>query len=171
MEREVFKNLSRDDLEELLSMYAKEWLAMDGVWFQAVEKRWGMDAAMACDVEIWERFTVLEAEKIKKFLGLPERPGLAGLALALSFRLYANINEDSIEIAGNTLTYRTETCRVQAARARKGMSFHPCKSVGLVEYAGFARTIDPRISCECVSCYPDVTDESCACVWRFTLAE
>ncbi len=30
-------------------------------------------------------------------------------------------------------------------------------------------TIDDRISCECVSCFPDVTDESCACSWLFTL--
>ena len=30
--------------------YAKDWLAMDGVWFQAVKRRWGMDAAMDADV-------------------------------------------------------------------------------------------------------------------------
>ena len=34
------------------------------------------------------------------------------------------------------------TCRVQDARSQKGMELHPCKSVGEIEYAGFARTID-----------------------------
>ena len=33
--------------------------------------------------------------------------------------------------------------------------------------AGIA--IDDRIACRCVSCYPDVTDDSCACAWEFSL--
>ena len=36
------------------------------------------------------------------------------------------------------------------------MGLHPCKPAGLAEYAGFAQTIDDRISCQCVSCYPDI---------------
>ena len=48
-------------------------------------------------------------------------------------------------------------CRVQSARRRKGMPFHPCKPVGCIEYSGFARTIDDRIECRCLSCYPEVT--------------
>ena len=68
---------------------------------------------------------------------------------------------------GDALIYRTLECYVQRARAEKGMPYHPCKAVGLVEYAGFAKEIDPRIRCACVSCFPDVTDESCNCAWRF----
>ena len=51
------------------------------------------------------------------------------------------------------------------------MGLHPCKPAGLEEYAGFARTIDDRIFCQCVSCCPEVTQEDCACAWRFTLEE
>ena len=70
---------------------------------------------------------------------------------------------------GNVVTYTAVDCRVQTARQRKGMPFHPCRSVGLIEYTGFALTIDDRFTCDCVSCYPDVTDASCCCKWRFTL--
>lgn len=163
--------LPKEKLIELLEIYAKDWLAMDGVWFQSVEKELGMEAAMRHDVAIWKRFTVIEAQKIRKFLGLPERPGLEGLAEALRFRLYANINEDEILWEDGALIYRTLTCRVQHARQSKGMPLHPCRSVGLVEYGGFARAIDPRIRCECLSCYPEITDRTCHCAWRFTLEE
>ena len=37
-----------------LSDAAKNWLAMDGLWFQAVEQIYGMDAALALDREVWE---------------------------------------------------------------------------------------------------------------------
>ena len=109
------------------------------------------------DVEIWKKFTVVEALKLKNFLHLPEHAGLEGLAKALSLRFYANINDDEIRIEGNTLFYRMVDCRVQTARKRKGMEF--------------ARTIDDRITCECVSCFPDIADETCCCSWKFTLVE
>lgn len=142
---------------------------MDGVWFQSVERKLGMDEAMYHDAEAWKRFTVIEAKRIKEFLKLPDNPGVEGLEKALKLRFYANINEDRIEIDGNTLTYTSVNCRVQRARERKGMPFHPCKSVGIIEYTEFAKTIDNRFTCECVSCYPDITDNECCCKWKFTL--
>lgn len=162
---------TREELIELIGIYSKNWLAMDGVWFQSVERRLGMDEAMYHDAEAWKRFTVIEARRIKEFLKLSERPGLEGLAAALKLRFYANLNNDRIELDGNALIYICVECRVQRARQRKGMPLHPCKSVGIIEYAGFAKTIDERISCECVSCYPDIIDAGCCCKWRFTLAE
>ncbi|MBO5368464.1 hypothetical protein J6A32_07545 [Methanocorpusculum sp.] len=108
--RETLSALSKDQLIELIEIYSKNWLAMDGVWFQSVERKCGMDEAMYHDEEAWKRFTVTEARRIKKFLGLEE-------------------------------------------------------------YAGFAKTIDPRISCECLSCYPEITDSTCCCKWKFTIPE
>ena len=161
--------LSKEELIRLIDLYSKNWLAMDGVWFQSVEQKFGMDEAMEHDREAWRRFTVIEARRIKEFLGLPERAGLEGLAKALALRFYANINRDEITLEGNTLLYRVLECRVQTARRRKQMEFHPCKPVGLLEYGLFAQTIDDRIRCRCASCYPDVTDPDCCCKWVFTL--
>ena len=160
---ETLSKLSKDELIELIEIYSKNWLAMDGVWFQSVERKLGMDEAMYHDGEAWKRFTVIEAKRIKEFLNLPDNSGLEGLSKALKLRFYANINE------GNTLTYTSLNCRVQRARERKGMPFHPCKSVGIIEYSEFAKVIDSRFICECVSCYPDITDNECCCKWRFTL--
>ena len=166
---ETLSEFSKDELISLIEIYSKNWLAMDGVWFQSVERRLGMDEAMYHDGEAWRRFTVIEAKRIKEFLKLPDNSGIEGLEKALKLRFYANINEDKIEIDGNTLTYTSVNCRVQRARERKGMPFHPCKSVGIIEYTEFAKTIDSRFTCECVSCYPDITDDECCCKWKFTL--
>lgn len=168
---QALNNLSREELVELIGIYCKDWLAMDGVWFQSVEKKFGMDEAMEHDINIWRSFTVIEAKKIKKFLNLPDNAGLEGLKKALQLRLYANINDDEIQIEGNKLIYRTLNCRVQSARSRKGMEWHPCLPVGEVEYSGFAKVIDERITCRALSCYPNITDDTCACSWEFTLME
>jgi len=171
MANKTIETLEKEDLLLLIDIYAKNWLAMDGVWFQSVEKKLGMDEAIEHDENAWRHFTVIEAKRIKKFLHLPDQAGVEGLKQALEFRMYANINEDEIIIRDNTLTYRNLDCRVQNARKRKGMEFHPCKSVGIIEYTYFAKTIDPRFQCEAVSCYPEISDESCNCAWKFTLKE
>ena len=170
---ERIDELPRDQLIELCEMFAKNWLALDGLWFQSIEKKRGMDEAVEHDVNAWARFTETEARRIKAFLGLPELPGLEGLAKDLQLRFYAHINKQDFVFGedGRTLTYRMVDCFVQTARKRKGMEFHPCKSVGVIEYSGFARTIDDRIACQCISCYPEMTDESCCCAWKFTLNE
>ena len=168
---ENLSSYSKEELIKLIEIYSKNWLAMDGVWFQSIERKLGMDEAMYHDEEAWRRFTVIEARRIKDFLKLPENSGIDGLSKALKLRFYANINEDRIETEGNILTYSAIDCRVQTARKRKGMAFHPCKSVGIIEYSEFAKVIDSRFSCECVSCYPDITDAACCCKWKFTLNE
>ena len=169
--REFLESFSREQLIELIEIYSKNWLALDGVWFQSIEQAEGMDAAMFHDERAWERFTVIEARRIKSFLKLEKFPGLEGLEKALRLRFYGNLNKASFEYRDNSLIYTMEKCRVQSARHVKGMPYHPCKSVGIIEYSGFARAIDERIECRCLSCYPDITDESCACKWEFTIAE
>ena len=143
-EYESIQELPREKLLELCEMFSKNWLALDGLWFQSIEHKRGMDEAVEHDVNARARFTETEARRIKEFLGLPELAGLEGLRRALAFRLYAPLNRHETVLEGNTLTFYVRSCRVQDARARKGMPFHPCKPVGLVEYTNFARVIDPR---------------------------
>jgi hypothetical protein len=168
----VIDDLSREELLELCKIYAKNWLAHDGLWFQAIEAKYNMDVAIEMDEEAWRKFTVIEAKRLIDFLQLGENSGIAGLKKALYFRLYAPLNEDEIVIMDdNVLEYRVKTCRVQAARRRKGMQDFPCRSVGLIEYSLFAKTIDERFETEVISCPPEITNQDFHCIWRFTLKE
>jgi len=166
----VVADLPKEDLLKLLEEIGKNWLAGDGIWFQAVETARGMDEAKRCNDACWDRFSPFEAFSIKRFLDLPERPGLEGLKRALNFRLYARINEQSIaDEEPGSFVFRMNDCRVQSARKRKGLPDYPCKSAGIVEYGKFAETIDPRIRMECVACPPDPHPETWFCAWRFSM--
>lgn len=167
--RELYEELSKDQLIDLLMADSRNIVAMDGVWFQSVERELGMDAAMHHDEEAWKRYTVTEARRIKKFLGLDEHPGLEGLLRALPLRMVDRANVTSARIENDKLIYKIVTCRVQEARSSKGMPLHPCKSAAVYEYGNFASAIDDRIKYRCVSCYPDLDDscKDCACCWEF----
>ena len=166
------QDLNRDELLVFLKGAAKNWLAHDGLWFQAVEDRFDLDTAMELDRRAWERFTVIEARRILQFLNLEPGGGISVLVQALQFRLYALLNtQEIVDISDTRCVFRMTDCRVQAARRRKGLPDFPCKAVGIVEYSGFARTIDPRIRTRCLSCPPDPHPENLWCAWEFTLEE
>ena len=163
-------HLSRQQLVGMLDDFAKNWLAHDGLWFQAIEAKHGMETAIECDTEAWRRFTVIEAKRIMKRHNIAADSGLEGLKKALGYRLYARLNKQTItEASSESFLFKMEACRVQIARSRHGLPDFPCKSVGLVEYSEFARTIDSRIITTCISCPPDPHPDSYFCAWKFRL--
>jgi len=169
---EPLVSLPPDRLKKLKETIAVNWLANDGIWFQAVEFSRGMGDAKRCNDSCWAQFSPFEAWSIRRLLNLPERPGLPGLERALAHRLYATINQQSVEMESrHAMVFRMNDCRVQAARKRKGLDDYPCKSAGIVEYTTFAESIDPRIRTECIACPPDDHPETWYCAWRFSLEE
>ncbi|VEN72963.1 Cytosolic protein [Candidatus Desulfarcum epimagneticum] len=165
---EALLDMPRDRRMELIKSLAVNWLANDGIWFQAVEKKFGMFDAKRCNDTCWGYFSPFEAGRIKRLLGLGDNGGLPALKKALGFRMYAVINEQTIEDEGeNAIVFKMVNCRVQAARKRKNMDDYPCKSGGVVEYTRFAEAVDPRIRTECVGCPPDDHPDEWFCAWRF----
>ncbi len=165
-------DMSKEELLDLTNNLGVNWIANDGIWFQAVENVRGMNDAKRCNDSCWTRFSPFEAWSIKEFLGLPEKAGIEGLKKALRFRMYARINVQSIIDEGPTsIVFQMNDCRVQSARKRRGLEDYPCKSAGLVEYAYFAEAIDSRIKTECIGCPPDPHPEEWFCAWRFTIPD
>jgi hypothetical protein len=150
----------QDGGKEELTDAAKNWIAMDGLWFQAVEQEYGMDAAVTMDRKVWKQYAGIEARRIKERLGLPERGGLDALETAFENRLFTHVNESEIlRPDEKSLIFTMKTCRVQAARERR------------VEFPVFARAIDSRVVTECLSCPPETQAGTRYCSWKFTLAE
>ncbi len=165
-------DLSKEELLNFIPDLAKNWLAHDGLWFLCVEKKYGLESAIELDKKAWEQFTVIEAERIMKRLGIAPNSGIPGLIQALKFRLYAFINkQEIIEISEKRCVLRMNNCRVQEARKRKGLPDFPCKPVGIVEYSYFAKTLDTRIITNCLCCPPDPHPEQYYCAWEFVLQD
>ncbi len=169
--------LGPEGLAGVLKTVSVNWLAADGVWFQALEhavggskgEAAGMAAAKRVNDGCWQVFSPYEASRIKALHPLPDAP-LEALKQALEHRLYARINEQEVvEQDERGFTFRMVRCRVQDARKRKGLPDYPCKSGGVVEYTEFARAISPAIKTTCIACPPDDHPEEWYCAWRFEL--
>lgn len=160
-----------DAKDKLIEDFAKLWLAHDGLWFQAVEDKFGMDAAIELDGVAWSRFSPLEAKRIMARLTREPGGGLDLLEEALGQRLYAFLNKQRVvERTDNKLVFEMISCRVQDARRRKNLPLFPCKEVGIIEYSSFAATIDPRIKTRCLHCPPDDYNGEYWCRWEFNIS-
>ena len=166
----AYAEMTRDELLRALDMFAKNWLAHDGCWFLAAEEKFDLATAITLDEEAWRRFAATEARRILKEFDIPANGGLAALERALGLRMYSVINEQNVEWSRDrsTLRFTMEVCRVQETRRRKGLDDFPCKSVGVIEFDTFARTVDPRIRTRCRHCPPDAP-EGKYCSWEFSL--
>jgi hypothetical protein len=167
-----FNEMSREDLLRALEMFAKSWLTHDGCWFLAAEERFGLEAAMELDTRAWERFADAEARRIMTTFAIAPGGGLPALEKALSLRMYSLVNAQHTEWVdnGRRLQFFMDVCRVQETRRRKGLADFPCKSVGIVEFATFAKTVDHRIRTTCLHCPPDAP-EGTYCAWEFALGD
>ncbi len=166
-----YSKLDRETLEGMLEDFAKNWLAHDGLWFQAIENKINMETAIELDTIAWKKFTVVEAKRIMERHKIPVNSGLEGLKKALGFRLYACLNKQEIRNeTENSFEFYMVDCRVQSARRRKELPLFPCKSVGIEEYSYFARTIDERIKTSCIACPPDKqAGIDFFCGWKFSI--
>ena len=164
-------NMKKERLISLINTMSANWLTNDGVWFRTVEDNHDMYTSKRCNDTCWTQYSPVEAAMIKSFLHLPQRSGLDGLEQALSFRLYANINEQTTERSGNELILRMVKCLVQRTRKSQGLSDYPCKSAGMAEFKTFANTIDHRIKVDCIGCPPDEHPKTWICAWRFYITK
>ncbi len=170
--REDLESLTKEELLDYIEDLSKNWLAIDGTWFQAVEKEYGIEKAIELDVKQWEKFTVIEAKRIMNGFKIPENGGITALIRALTYRVYANINKQEVlEVSEKRCVFRMNDCRVQSARKRRGLPDFPCKQVGIQEYSLFAKTIDPHIETKCIACPPDIHPDNYWCAWEFTLMD
>jgi len=169
---EELEKLSKNKLIDYIEDISKNWLAIDGTWFQAVEREFGLEKAIELDIESWNVFTVIEANRIMQRFSIPQNGGIPALIKALKSRVYANINkQEIIELSEKRCVFRMNDCRIQSARKRKKLPDFPCKNVGLPEYSLFAKTIDSRIETKCICCPPDDHPEDYYCAWEFMIKD
>ncbi len=170
--RKDLEGLTKEELIDYIEDLSKNWLAIDGTWFQAVEREFGLEKAIELDATQWKRFTIVEAKRIMRRFNIQENGGISALVKALNYRVYANINiQETVEISENRCVFRMNDCRVQSARKRRKLPDFPCKPVGIIEYEDFAKTIDPRIKTKCICCPPDQHPDNYYCAWEFTIEE
>jgi hypothetical protein len=75
-------NISNDQIIEFLR---RSYTTIDGLWFVKIEEKYGFEAALEIDREVWKVFPKVQARALKSLTGL--NTGLEALLACFSTRL------------------------------------------------------------------------------------
>jgi hypothetical protein len=156
--------------EKLAEVFSKSITTMDGLWFLAVEGKYGFDAALELDEKVWEKIGPIQARRMVNSFAIEEDNPIRTLIQALQadsiLRIYG---PQATVLTDNKAIFRCTDCPPQKARVREGKGEFPCKRVGVAFFKSYAEAIDPRIKMTCLVCPPDAHPPQYWCEWQFEI--
>jgi len=165
-EKEAFETISKDQLIELFKMSAQLMLTIDGLWFMEAEKIMGIDQTMKLDQGVWRQFGSLEANRMKKFLGMESVKTLENVCkIVLLSPMWVSVGPQA-EIQNDRCYLSVTNCLPQKARIKRGLGELPCKSMGSAYFEGFAPALNPHLKFKCIFCPSDGHPEDVWCKWE-----
>ena len=161
-----YQKLSKEQLIDLVKMYGRFALTLDGLWFLGVERMQGMNKAIELDEEVWRQFGRNEARILKKFLSIDSVSTLEEICkVYLLTPVFGNLGGQA-EVQDGRCYLSVTDCHPQKARVKKGMGEFPCKTVGIAYFDGFLKELSSDIRYKCIVCPPDEHSERLWCQWE-----
>ncbi len=161
-------NLKPKQNDEYISFLLRQYRLVDALWFLAVEDRFGLDAAVELNENVWEEMGRRAAREIKKRFKIEEK-GLKGFVKAIRYFPWTVIIGYEIEESDDRIRIKVPSCPPQVARIKSGRAEFPCKEMHFREFRAFASEIDERIQVKCIFAPPDEHPEDCFCMWEFRI--
>jgi predicted hydrocarbon binding protein len=111
--------LTNDQILEL-TQYA--FIRMDGAWFLALAKKFGVQTAWEMDVAAWKQLAYLLGKQIRKnYISNPTWPESFLEALEIFSRVL-KIEGREVKVNSDTITVRVTDCETQRAIAKAGVA-------------------------------------------------
>lgn len=145
--------------------------AIDGLWFLALEERYGFDEALNMDLEVWKSYGVILLKRMARMVNVPlasgEAPGLPAVKFFLETISRVDGTEYTSEIRGDgTLEFRVRRCswweNLKKAGREKTV---PCEMIDNTIFGHWLKAIDPSLEMEFTRSLPR-GDDHCAWVIR-----
>lgn len=164
-------DFSPDTLVQLLKLYSKLYMAMDGFWYLAVKERAGDKEALACDIKVWEDMVRYEALMIKRQLKISGND-LASLLKITQLCPWFQLTVSNIEIEDSSrATLTVIYCPTLESLERKspGTEYETCNVVCRRINESIAALCNPDIEVSCLKLPPRESREDICCQWEFRL--
>ncbi|MFC1902769.1 DUF6125 family protein [Chloroflexota bacterium] len=156
--------------EKLIDLCSRSLYTLDGLWFTAVEQEFGLDAALKLDEEVWRRFGLAQARRVKNGFGIREEsPIRAVIGMLQVDPVMVVYKPEIVALSANKAVFRCTNCPPQKARIRDGRGEFPCKPVGEAFFSSYGQAVDAGMKLSCLICPPDAHPPQYWCEWQFEL--
>lgn len=169
MNKASLQRLPKKTLIELIQTYARNWLTLDGLWFTSVEDRFGTDAAVELDLQIWKKQAAIEAKRLLK-LFRPVGKSPQDVLNIIDGMTFSNVFSFEVEkVNSRQAIFFYPHCAMQEARVKQGRGEFSCKEVTRVSIGICAEIINPEMRVRSIFCPPDDHPDDCWCKWEVYL--
>lgn len=125
--------------EQAMEIAQYAFVRMDGAWFLAMAKRFGIETAWEMDVEAWKQFSYVLGRYVRKnFIPRPIWPESFIDAMEIVGKVLKTQGRE-ITVEGNRITVRITDCETQKAIAKAGVA--DCGIVTVQTYEGIIRAL------------------------------
>ena len=161
---------SRITKQKLADVFSRTIYTVDGLWFLAVENKYGHEAAVELDIEVWEKMGPIQARRtVNNFVPKDDNP-IRTLVRALLADSVLRITQPEVTIVSNNKAIlRCTDCPPQRARVRDGKGEFNCRPVDLAFFKSYAEAIAPEIKVTCLVSPPDEHPPEYWCEWQFEI--
>lgn len=165
-----FSKMTKAELQDYLDFVLRQYRLVDGLWFRAVEDKYGFEVAFELNEEIWGKINAILAKEIKNRFHIKGR-GISAVMEAWSYFPWSQLIKSEVEQTKDKAVLRILKCPMQEARLRQGRKEFPCKareSHGK-EWSNFVKVIDERVKIRCLRAPPDPRPSNVWCEWEFSI--
>jgi len=142
--------------------------AVDGLWFLAVENRYGFDAALQLDLEVWKNYGLVLLRRLARMKGFrvdpADPPDMANLndILETLCRVDGTVCSWEVEDEDRSV-FRVHRCSWWENLRRAGREKTvPCEMIDNAIFAHWLEAVDPSIRLEIIRSLPRGDDH---CAW------
>jgi len=169
-DREMLTKMPIEKLVDILFLQIRNLWRVDGLYFLGMEKKFGTEAATEIDAGVWEAMAQIEAKSLQKMFQIGENPNIPTIIDLLrksSWTLDRPFK--TVEISDKRAILSINKCRTQETRLSKGLNEFPCKKVRFGYLKTFAKTLNPKVEVNCITCPPEKHPKELWCKWEFAI--
>ena len=167
------RDFCHNKLAELLKLYSRLFIVLDGLWYRAVREKMGNKKALACDERVWKRMCKYEMATIKRRLRIRGKDVIA-LMKAVQVCPLGLICKYKMKIKNkNSAMFTVTYCPALDALEQegKGREAEICGTIGPKIQKGRASVFNPDIQVKCLKLPPRKSKDDICCQWEFSLEE
>lgn len=159
-------DLSAIPEEKLREVCARTFYTIDGLWFLAVEDKYGFETAFEMNQVVWRQASPIIGRRLLKNLDTEGKPPIQMLLeLIYADPLMYVHKPEVVEQTDTKAVFRLTECPVQAARIRDGKGVYDGVPGCSLLFESYAEIIDPRIKVTCNACAPNPDSPEYWCEW------